>query len=56
MKVGIGMSINCYFQKEKFMKRLRGVKHLAVIVFLMGLSLNTWAHTDVTPEEAKDMI
>ncbi len=38
------------------MKRLSGVKYLAVIVFLMGLSLNTWAHTDVTPEEAKDMI
>ena len=27
-----------------------------VLVFLMGLSSTAWAHTDVTPQEAKDLI
>ena len=38
------------------MKNLRGIKSVAVLVFLIGLSLNAWAHTDITPQEAKDMI
>jgi len=38
------------------MKRLRGMQAALVLVFLMGLSSTAWAHTDVTPQEAKDLI
>ena len=38
------------------MKRLSTIKYIVVVMFLVGFSSNTWAHTDVTPEEAKNMI
>ena len=38
------------------MRKLRGMQSALVLVFLMGLSSTAWAHTDVTPQEAKNLI
>jgi rhodanese-related sulfurtransferase len=38
------------------MKRLRGMQYALVLVSLMGLNLTAWAHIDITPQEAKNLI
>ncbi len=38
------------------MERLKTIKYVVAAVFLMVISSNSWAHTDSTPLEAKDMI
>ena len=43
-------------KEENIMKRLRAIKYVVALVFLMVISSNSWAHTDVTPQEAKNLI
>ena len=38
------------------MKRLRGMQFVLIQVSLMGLNLTTWAHTNISPQDAKNMI